>query len=133
MSEPMSERERWQLELDKLQRGLQGDPFAFLGPQRDPGGEGGVLRAYLPGAQRVELLDEDGATLAELEQSDPGSGLFQRHLSACHRATACACTGRTACRKAKTPMPSGRCSANSTSTCSPKATTANWPPAWARN
>ncbi|EPR3225315.1 hypothetical protein ACU41C_005776, partial [Pseudomonas aeruginosa] len=24
MSEPMSERERWQLELDKLQRGLQG-------------------------------------------------------------------------------------------------------------
>ncbi|MBG4764330.1 hypothetical protein I5F78_19190, partial [Pseudomonas aeruginosa] len=50
----MSERERWQLELDKLQRGLQGDPFAFLGPQRDPGGEGGVLRAYLPGAQRVE-------------------------------------------------------------------------------
>ncbi|MBM2605960.1 hypothetical protein JQX05_23585, partial [Pseudomonas sp. BIS1] len=42
MSEPMSERERWQLELDKLQRGLQGDPFAFLGPQRDPGGEGGV-------------------------------------------------------------------------------------------
>ncbi len=53
MSEPMSERERWQLELDKLQRGLQGDPFAFLGPQRDPGGEGGVLRAYLPGAQRV--------------------------------------------------------------------------------
>ena len=33
MSEPMSERERWQLELDKLQRGLQGDPFAFLGPQ----------------------------------------------------------------------------------------------------
>ncbi|HBO7551543.1 TPA: 1,4-alpha-glucan branching enzyme, partial [Pseudomonas aeruginosa] len=80
MSEPMSERERWQLELDKLQRGLQGDPFAFLGPQRDPGGEGGVLRAYLPGAQRVELLDEDGATLAELEQSDPGSGLFQRHL-----------------------------------------------------
>ncbi|MBH8805430.1 hypothetical protein I5J85_12880, partial [Pseudomonas aeruginosa] len=38
----MSERERWQLELDKLQRGLQGDPFAFLGPQRDPGGEGGV-------------------------------------------------------------------------------------------
>ncbi|MBW6154712.1 hypothetical protein KZ844_34295, partial [Pseudomonas aeruginosa] len=46
MSEPMSERERWQLELDKLQRGLQGDPFAFLGPQRDPGGEGGVLRAY---------------------------------------------------------------------------------------
>ena len=80
MSEPMSERERWQLELDKLQRGLQGDPFAFLGPQRDPGGEGGVLRAYLPGAQRVELLDEDGATLAELEQSDPGSGLFQRRL-----------------------------------------------------
>lgn len=39
-----------------------------------------MLRAYLPGAQRVELLDEDGATLAELEQSDPGSGLFQRHL-----------------------------------------------------
>ena len=40
MSEPMSERERWQLELDKLQRGRRGDPFAFLGPQRD-GGEGG--------------------------------------------------------------------------------------------
>ncbi|MBG5153834.1 hypothetical protein I4988_24170 [Pseudomonas aeruginosa] len=38
----MSERERWQLELDKLQRGLQGDPFAFLGPQRDADGEGGV-------------------------------------------------------------------------------------------
>ncbi|MDA3167675.1 hypothetical protein JR315_15570, partial [Pseudomonas aeruginosa] len=46
----MSERERWQLELDKLQRGLQGDPFAFLGPQRDPGGEGGVGRARQPRA-----------------------------------------------------------------------------------
>ncbi|MBG4717085.1 hypothetical protein GHW02_29295, partial [Pseudomonas aeruginosa] len=44
----MSERERWQLELDKLQRGLQGDPFAFLGPQRDPGGEGGVGGAPPP-------------------------------------------------------------------------------------
>ncbi|MBI7179670.1 hypothetical protein JEU13_22875, partial [Pseudomonas aeruginosa] len=49
----MSERERWQLELDKLQRGLQGDPFAFLGPQRDPGGEGGVGGAPpAPGAPR---------------------------------------------------------------------------------
>ena len=78
MSEPMSERERWQLELDKLQRGLQGDPFAFLGPQRDRRRRRRAAR--LPGAQRVELLDEDGATLAELEQSDPGSGLFQRRL-----------------------------------------------------
>ncbi|MBG6327606.1 hypothetical protein I5I24_30390, partial [Pseudomonas aeruginosa] len=46
----MSERERWQLELDKLQRGLQGDPFAFLGPQRAPGGDGGVGGAGRPSA-----------------------------------------------------------------------------------
>ncbi|MBG5383695.1 1,4-alpha-glucan branching enzyme, partial [Pseudomonas aeruginosa] len=74
----MSERERWQLELDKLQRGLQGDPFAFLGPQRDPGGEGGVLRAYLPGAQRVELLAGDGAPRAALGQSAPRRGVLPR-------------------------------------------------------
>ncbi|MBG6602483.1 hypothetical protein I5I80_03505, partial [Pseudomonas aeruginosa] len=49
----MSERERWQLELDKLQRGLQGDPFAFLGPQRDPGGEGGVGGGAQAGAGRA--------------------------------------------------------------------------------
>lgn len=133
MSEPMSERERWQLELDKLQRGLQGDPFAFLGPQRDPGGEGGVLRAYLPGAQRVELLDEDGATLAELEQSDPGSGLFQRRLERLPPRYRLRVHWPDGVQESEDPMPSGRCSANSTFTCSPKATTANWPPAWARN
>ncbi|MBG4945254.1 hypothetical protein GHV78_12575, partial [Pseudomonas aeruginosa] len=57
----MSERERWQLELDKLQRGLQGDPFAFLGPQRDPGGEGGVGGGELGRAPRGGAVGRDRA------------------------------------------------------------------------
>ncbi len=82
MSEPMSERERWQLELDKLQRGLQGDPFAFLGPHRDPGGEGGEqVRAYLPGALAVELLSPQDEILAAMDAVD-ASGLFVARLPA---------------------------------------------------
>ncbi len=50
-----------------LAHGSVGDPFAFLGPHRD--GEGSVVRAYLPGAVGVELIDtRTRQTLIALEE-----------------------------------------------------------------
>jgi 1,4-alpha-glucan branching enzyme len=56
------------------------DPFALLGPHRI--GDRWVVRAYLPGARRVQLCDrERGAVLCDLE---PGviEGLFEGELGA---------------------------------------------------
>ncbi|MCG6122478.1 MAG: 1,4-alpha-glucan branching protein GlgB [Microvirga sp.] len=46
------------------------DPFAFLGPHDTP--DGRVLRAFLPGAERVEVVEEKGAIAGALEQAAPG-------------------------------------------------------------
>lgn len=45
--------------IQALVRAEQGDPFAWLGPH--PVADGWRVRAYLPGALQVELLDEQGA------------------------------------------------------------------------
>jgi 1,4-alpha-glucan branching enzyme len=41
-----------------------GDPFALLGPHKADGGT--VVRAFVPGAERVELIDGAGQALVEL-------------------------------------------------------------------
>ncbi|MBD7977216.1 1,4-alpha-glucan branching protein GlgB [Serpens gallinarum] len=63
--------------IDALVRAEHGNPFAFLGPHAT--GQGTVIRAYLPGALRVELLDaQSGEGLGDMQQSTPG--LFCQHL-----------------------------------------------------
>ncbi|MEK1904499.1 MAG: 1,4-alpha-glucan branching protein GlgB [Pseudomonas sp.] len=58
-------------DIQALVRAEHPDPFAVLGPHGD------AVRAYLPGALRVELLDGDsGAALDELQQTST-PGLFQ--------------------------------------------------------
>src|SRR5579863_2260413 len=71
-------RYSWQIDgqaAAALARGVDGNPFALLGPHDTP--EGRVIRAFLPGATKVEVLRRsDGAVLAGLA---PGSkpGLFE--------------------------------------------------------
>ncbi|WP_245586100.1 1,4-alpha-glucan branching protein GlgB [Solimonas soli] len=66
--------------LDALVRGSCHDPFAWLGPHGTPDG-GVVVRAFLPSAERVELVERDGeAVLATLEPLRD-SGLFAGRLA----------------------------------------------------
>lgn len=61
--------------LAALVCGECGDPFAWLGPHDEPGGET-VVRAFLPQAERVDAVArEGGAPLAMLAPVE-GSGLF---------------------------------------------------------
>ncbi|WP_322100091.1 1,4-alpha-glucan branching protein GlgB [Geminicoccus harenae] len=65
-------------EVQSLVDGRHGDPFAILGPHAH--GEGGIVRAFLPGASAVELLSrETGERLAFLESVHP-AGLFAGHV-----------------------------------------------------
>ena len=55
-------------------KGVHGDPFAVLGPRAADGGV--VIRAFLPDADALAVIDRDtGAALAELERID-GAGFF---------------------------------------------------------
>ncbi len=64
------------LGLAALVRGEHGDPFAVLGPHVDAAAGGTVVRAFLPGATAVEVVEYEGeATLATLSRIDP-AGLF---------------------------------------------------------
>ncbi|HZK90626.1 MAG TPA: 1,4-alpha-glucan branching protein GlgB [Stellaceae bacterium] len=56
-----------------------GDPFAFLGMHQDEGGL--VVRAMLPGAVAMAVLDETGAVAGEGEQVHP-DGLFVARIAA---------------------------------------------------
>jgi len=56
-----------------LTAGRHDDPFAILGPHETPRGR--VVRAFLPGALRVEALSRAGDFLGSLEQRTP-EGLF---------------------------------------------------------
>ena len=67
----------WRLGVDSadaLARGNHADPFAVLGPHDVENGR--IIRVFLPGARKVELLRQDGSSLAPLE---PGQqdGLFE--------------------------------------------------------
>jgi 1,4-alpha-glucan branching enzyme len=58
-----------------LANGTHGDPFSVLGPHDI--GDGRIVRAFLPGASRVEVVRRaDGATLGPLAEADT-HGLFE--------------------------------------------------------
>src|SRR3546814_14519114 len=53
--------------LASLVDGHCGNPFALLGPHADPDGKHTIIRAYLPQAERVEVIARnDDTRLAEL-------------------------------------------------------------------
>ena len=61
-------------EAEAIEHALHGDPFRVLGPQDSPSGR--RIRAYLPGAQAVEVLRRsDGASIGHLREATP-PGLF---------------------------------------------------------
>ena len=63
--------------LDAIAEGRCGDPFLWLGPHRDA--DGAVVRAFLPGARRVEVVDDEGG-VHELRHRDP-RGLFEGRVA----------------------------------------------------
>lgn len=66
-------------DVDALVRAEHGDPFAILGPH--PDGEGLMVRAYLPNALSVEVLERaSGRVLAAMEQGQV-PGLFFTRLT----------------------------------------------------
>ncbi|MDH4612506.1 1,4-alpha-glucan branching protein GlgB [Pseudomonas sp. BN102] len=67
--------------LERLRRAEEGDPFAYLGPQRQ--GEDTLVRVWLPGAEAVELLAADsGESLGAMARTD-AEGLFELQLAEC--------------------------------------------------
>ncbi|HEY3700148.1 MAG TPA: 1,4-alpha-glucan branching protein GlgB [Spongiibacteraceae bacterium] len=70
--QPMRDAAQQRLHIDQraaaaLQNGAVGDPFAFLGPH--PDGDRSIIRAYLPGARGVEIIDAvAGAVLTALDE-----------------------------------------------------------------
>ena len=73
-----SVKQAWRLDPEAagaLALARHGDPFAALGPHDTASGR--TIRAFLPGANRVEVLRRsDGVLLAELERSGD-EGLFE--------------------------------------------------------
>jgi 1,4-alpha-glucan branching enzyme len=67
----------WRLDaqsIDALARGIHSNPFAALGPHDTP--DGRIIRTFLPGAAKVEVLRRsDGAVISRLEPARE-SGLF---------------------------------------------------------
>jgi 1,4-alpha-glucan branching enzyme len=63
--------------IDAVARGREGDPFAVLGPHSY--GSGTVVRAFLPYATRVTVVDGGGRALAEAELVDD-EGMFEAFL-----------------------------------------------------
>ncbi len=73
----MSALAPWRLcepEIAALVEARHGDPFAVLGPHPAP--DGLVIRALLPGATAVEVVDPGGRPLGALEPRHP-DGLFE--------------------------------------------------------
>ncbi len=60
-------------DVSALRAARHRDPFAVLGPHSTP--HGTIVRALIPGAERVELIGTDGGNLAELERVH-GDGFF---------------------------------------------------------
>ncbi len=62
-------------EADAIAGGRHGDPFKVLGPQDTP--DGRVIRAFLPGAESVDVLRrKDRVRMGTLSRSEP-DGLFE--------------------------------------------------------
>ncbi|MGS0545675.1 1,4-alpha-glucan branching protein GlgB [Pseudomonas sp. Y5-11] len=67
-------------DIDALVRAEHRDPFSILGPHGDGAG-GQFIRAYLPGALKVEVLDKDsGEERGELTATET-PGLFVGHFA----------------------------------------------------
>ncbi|MGB1109855.1 MAG: 1,4-alpha-glucan branching protein GlgB [Gammaproteobacteria bacterium] len=67
--------------INALVSGSHGNPFGELGPHpmpngASPGGEGVVIRAFLPRAEQLELLDPGLNAVAEMQRIHP-DGLFE--------------------------------------------------------
>ncbi len=73
----MAKRTDWrgsQHDIEAILAARHGDPFAILGPHQVTGGV--AIRALVPGAETVEVLDLKGKSLLTLEQRHP-AGLFE--------------------------------------------------------
>ena len=65
--------------LKAIELGREGDPFAVLGPH--PLGTGTVVRAFLPDAHDVAVVDEDDNVIAAAEPAGD-AGLFEAYAAA---------------------------------------------------
>jgi 1,4-alpha-glucan branching enzyme len=65
--------------LEAIEAGREGDPFAVLGPHEL--GSGTVVRAFLPGARALDVVDEHGHVLANGEPVGEG-GVFEAYVVA---------------------------------------------------
>ena len=63
---------------DALVSGSVGDPFSLLGPRAE--GDGMIVRAYLPPAESVELIDAQDRVIARMQPIEP-AGLFAARLA----------------------------------------------------
>ena len=64
-------------DIDAIVAGRYIDVFNLLGLHANPVGAGLVLRAFIPGVQRIEVIAENGRKVAELDQLHP-AGLFEK-------------------------------------------------------
>ncbi len=64
-------------DLDAITAGRHGNPFAVLGPHGSD--DGRVVRTMQPQAERIELTDAAGNTIAEMQKVHPG-GIFSAPL-----------------------------------------------------
>ena len=64
--------------LQSIAQGTHGDPFSVLGPHAV--GDGQVIRAILPDAQTVSVVDRAGKVLADMERILP-EGVYEARLS----------------------------------------------------
>ena len=67
-------------DIDALVRAEHHDPFSILGPHGDGAG-GQFIRAYLPGALKVEVLDKDGGEERGELTATETPGLFVGHFA----------------------------------------------------
>ena len=68
-----------QSDVDAIVAGRHGDPFSVLGPHRV--GKTGVVRAFVPHAEFLDVIDEAGAVVCRLERRDD-AGFFEGTVEA---------------------------------------------------
>jgi 1,4-alpha-glucan branching enzyme len=95
----------WQLDA-ALAQGVHSNPFSVPGPHDTQ--EGRVIRSFLPGAMKVEVLQRsDSSVLSKLEPTNE-PGLFEKSFpNGCP--IACESVGLTQCRRRRIPTPSACC------------------------
>jgi 1,4-alpha-glucan branching enzyme len=76
-NQTMSAEDRGHIEA--LVRATHSDPFSYLGPHKDD--EGHIVRAYLPRALSVELIDADSTQSLGMMSQDLAPGIFTRRVA----------------------------------------------------